>query len=86
LKYLSKAVYPVYILHMPIQLAISFFLFATKMPAVVTLPILLIGTTGTALLIYHFVLRNLKPLHPLFGMAGLPGLSSDMAGEKQQKG
>jgi hypothetical protein len=68
LAYFSKAVYPVYIIHFPIQYAISYYLMPVALPAILKLGILLIGTFGACLLVYEFVLRRLKWVRPLFGM------------------
>jgi len=68
LTYFSKAVYPVYIIHFPIQYAISYYLVPLSLPAILKLGILLIGTFGVCLLVYEFILRRLKWIRPLFGM------------------
>lgn len=68
LAYLSKAVYPVYIVHMPVQYCISYFLLPLNLPAILKLIMLLIGTFGTCLLIHEFVISRFKWLQPLFGM------------------
>ena len=68
LGYLSRAVYPVYIIHLPVQFAIAYFLLPLELPAYVKLLVLLIGTFGVSLLLYEFVLRRLKWVRPLFGM------------------
>ena len=68
LSYLSKAVYPVYIIHLPVQFGISYFLIPMSLPAYVKLFLLLVGTYTVSLLIYEFILRRLKWIRPLFGM------------------
>ena len=68
LGYLSRAVYPVYIVHLPLQFVISYFILPLNMPASIKLILLLTGTFGTSLLLYEFVLRRLKWIRPLFGM------------------
>jgi hypothetical protein len=68
LAYFSNAVYPVYILHMPVQFCLSYFLFPLSLPAIVKLIILLAATFGASLLIYEFVIRRLKWIRPMFGM------------------
>ena len=68
LTYLSKAVYPVYIVHFPVQFAIAYFLFPLSLSAYSKLGLLLVGTFGISLLLYQFVLRPLKWIRPLFGM------------------
>ena len=68
LTYLSKAVYPVYIVHFPVQFAIAYFLFPLTLSAYSKLGFLLVGTFGISILLYQFVLRPLKWIRPLFGM------------------
>ena len=68
LAYFSKAVYPVYIVHLPVQFTIAYFLLPLALPAYVELALLLAGTFGVSLLLYEFALRRLKWIRPLFGM------------------
>ena len=73
LSYLSKAVFPVYIIHFPVQYAITYYLVPLTLPAILKLGILLIGTFGLSLLLYEFVIRRIKRIRPLFGMKLHPG-------------
>jgi len=68
LAYFSKAVYPVYIVHMPVQFTMAYFLLPLSLPAYLKLMLLLAGTFGVSLLLYEYVLRRLKWIRPLFGM------------------
>jgi hypothetical protein len=68
LTYFSKAVYPIYIIHFPIQYAITYYLVPLSLPATLKLGILLVGTLASCWLIYEFILRRLKWIRPLFGM------------------
>jgi surface polysaccharide O-acyltransferase-like enzyme len=68
LGYLSRAVYPVYIVHLPVQFAICYFLLPLSLPAHWKLGFLLAGTFGVSLLLYEYVLRRLKWIRPFFGM------------------
>lgn len=68
LSYLSQAVFPVYIVHMPLQFAIAYFLLPLALPALVKFALLLAGTLGLSLLLYERVLRRLKWIRPLFGI------------------
>jgi len=68
LRYLSLAVFPVYIVHMPVQFLIAYFLLPLALPAYLKLFLLLVGTFGICLLLYELVLRRLKWIRPLFGM------------------
>lgn len=68
LRYFSKAVYPVYIVHLPIQFIAAYFLLPLELPAYLKLTLLLICTFSFSLLLYEFILRRLKWLRPLFGI------------------
>jgi hypothetical protein len=68
LGYLSKAVYPVYIIHHPLQFVFCYLLLPLSMPAYGKLGLLLAGTIGISLMMYELVLRRLKWIRPLFGM------------------
>ena len=68
LRYFSRAVYPVYIIHLPIQFIAAYFLLPQSLPAYLKLALLLLCTYGFSLFLYEFVLRRLKWLRPLFGM------------------
>jgi len=68
LAYFTNAVYPMYIVHLPIQFAICYFILPLSIPAYGKLGLLLIGTYGISLLLYEFVLRRAKWIRPLFGM------------------
>lgn len=68
LTYFSKVVYPVYIVHMPLQYIIAFYLFSLNIPAILKLGILLLGTFSICLFLYEYVLRRIKWIRPLFGI------------------
>lgn len=68
LAYLSAAVYPIYIIHMPIQYGLAYYLMPLALPAVVKLVLLLVGTLATSALLYGCVIRRLQWIRPLFGM------------------
>lgn len=70
LRYLSKAVFPVYILHLPVLFGLGYVLFPLDLPVAVKLPLLLAGTFAVSLVLYE-VLRQLLwlRLRPLFGMS-----------------
>jgi len=68
LAYFSKAVYPVYIVHLPVQFTVAYFLLPLGLSAYLKLALMLIGTFGISLLLYEYALRRLKWIRPLFGM------------------
>ena len=68
LSYLSKAVYPVYIVHMPIQYAFSYFIIPTALPAPIKLVFILAATFGGSLALYEYVIKRVKWIRPFFGL------------------
>ena len=68
LAYLSQAVYPVYILHMPLQFFFSLFILPLALPAIFKLLLVLIGTFCGSLLLYDLIIKRLKFIRPLFGL------------------
>ena len=68
LAYLSQAVFPIYILHMPIQFAFSYYLFPIEMPALAKFILLTTATFGGSFLLYELAIKRVKWLRPLFGM------------------
>jgi peptidoglycan/LPS O-acetylase OafA/YrhL len=68
LTYCSRAVYPVYIVHLPVQFILAHFLLPVALPALLKFALLLVGTFGISLLLYEFVLRRIRWIRPLFGM------------------
>lgn len=68
LGYLSRAVYPVYIVHLPLQFLIAYFLLPLTLAAYMKLGVMLVGTFGLSLLLYEYALKRLKWVRPLFGM------------------
>jgi glucan biosynthesis protein C len=86
LAYLSRAVYPVYIIHLPIQIIISYYLIPLDIPPLVKLVVLVAGVFATSLVVYHYGISRVKWLRPLFGMklnqAPPPPLKA-VAGQKE---
>ena len=68
LAYFSKAVYPVYIVHMPLQYFFSYYIIPLSLPAVMKLILLLVLTFGGSLALYEFALKQIKWVRPLFGI------------------
>jgi hypothetical protein len=68
LAYIAEAVYPVYIVHMPLQFVIAYFLFPLALSAYVKLAVLLLGTFAGSFLLFELILRRLGWFRPLFGM------------------
>lgn len=68
LAYLSKAVYPVYIVHMPVQFFFSYHIMPLSLPPIVKLVLLLAATFGASFLLYELAIKRTKWIRPLFGM------------------
>lgn len=72
LGYLSTAVYPVYIVHMPVQFLLALVILPLPLAAVLKLLLLLTGTLGGSLLLYEVLLKRIRWIRPLFGMKTTP--------------
>ena len=68
LTYLSRAVYPVYIIHLPMQYLASLYILNLEIPATLKLATLIVVTIGGSLLIYHFMLNRIGRFGILFGI------------------
>jgi hypothetical protein len=68
LRYLNAAVYPVYIVHLPVQSTLAYGLARTDLPPAVGLPLLVLGVFAVSLLAYELLLRRSGILRPLFGL------------------
>lgn len=67
LAYLNTAVYPVYIVHLPIQFLLAVLILPLSLSAGVKLLLLLVGTFGVSLLLYE-LLKRVRWIRPLFGL------------------
>lgn len=65
---LNKAVYPVYIVHMPILFTLCFVIVPLEMPAIIKWGLALSGTFAGSWALYAFVLRRSRWVRPFFGM------------------
>ena len=66
--YLRSAVFPVYILHQPIQYALAFLIFPAEIPAFLKFILLVVGVLIVSFGIYEFLLRRIGFIAPYFGM------------------
>ncbi|MEM6892651.1 MAG: acyltransferase family protein [Bacteroidota bacterium] len=66
--YANRAVYPFYILHQTITVALAYYLLDVSWGLLPKATLLVLGTFGISWLIYHFVILPLFFLHPLFGL------------------
>lgn len=68
LSYANRAVYPFYILHQTVTVAIAYYLINLKIGFWPKALILILGTFGLSWTIYHFIILPIPLLHPLFGL------------------
>lgn len=66
--YLSKAAYPIYIIHMAFLYLGSYFLFVLNISSVVNFILLNLFTFIGCLITYEFVIKRVRFLRPLFGL------------------
>ena len=67
LTYYKTAVYPVYIVHLPVQMAVMYYFAGVNIHPIIKFPIALFLICFLSLTIYHAI-KNIKPLRPLFGL------------------
>ncbi|MEO9512494.1 MAG: acyltransferase family protein [Flavobacteriaceae bacterium] len=68
LAYANRAVYPFYILHQTITVAIAYYLIDLNWGLLPKGLILVVGTFGLSWLIYDLIILRIPFLHPLFGL------------------
>lgn len=72
-EYLSRAAYPVYIIHMPILSLIAFWVVRTDLDILVKFLLIIIISLAIALAVYDLLIRRIGILRLLFGLnAGMP--------------
>ena len=67
LTYLKDAVYPVYILHMPLQFLLSYLIMPTKLTLLLKLNFLIIGTLFCSIFLYE-IIKRMNWIRPIFGL------------------
>jgi len=68
LSYLSKAAYPIYIIHMFVLYAGALFILPLQIPIHLKFISIVVFTGVTCYLIYEFIIRRIGFLRPLFGL------------------
>lgn len=68
LSYLSKAAYPVYIIHMIVLYLASAFILPLNLPALLAFVLITLVTFIGCYLLYEFLIRRLSIIRPLFGL------------------
>jgi hypothetical protein len=69
LSYLTKAAYPVYIIHMIVLYLAAMFILPFKLPALISFAIITVITFVGCFLLYEFLIRRIPLLRPFFGLA-----------------
>lgn len=67
LTYYKTAVYPVYIVHLPVQMAVMYYFAGVNIHPIIKFPLVLFLIVFLSLTIYHAI-KNIKFLRPLFGL------------------
>ena len=67
-RYLNEAVLPVYVLHLPVILAIAFFIVEWTAPMLVKYVALVLASLVLTMAIYDLLVRRFLPVRVLFGM------------------
>lgn len=68
LAYLNKAVYPVYIIHMPVLFVLMYVMIPWTMSPWLKFGLITASTFAICLFLYEFVIKRIKWIRPLFGM------------------
>jgi cbb3-type cytochrome oxidase subunit 3 len=67
LRYATDAIFPFYILHQTITVAVGYYLAPLEWPWGLKFVLLAVATFGGCFLIYHFLIRPFRWVRPLFG-------------------
>jgi len=68
LSYLSKAAYPVYIIHMIVLYLAASWILPYKLPVAIAFPLIVFITFAGCYVIYEFLIRRIAILRPFFGL------------------
>ena len=77
LSYANAAVFPIYILHSPVEHILSYYLKDVEMCFVLKFPMMVIGVFGISWLIYELGIRRYAWVRPLFGVKKKAELTSN---------
>jgi glucans biosynthesis protein C len=82
LRYSSQAVYPFYILHLPLATLIAYFVVRTEFAPGVKYTIIVLGAIGLSLVLYEVVVKRVNVLRVCFGLNALkPQVRADRSHE-----
>lgn len=76
LPYAREAVFPWYILHQSVLLAVAYWLIPLKLGPVLEPTLTLLGTVGGCAVLHEYVIRRTRWLRPLFGLDAVPRAAS----------
>lgn len=76
LPYAREAVFPWYILHQSVLLALAYWLIPLKLGPVLEPTLMVLGTVSGCALLHEFVIRRTRWLRPLFGLDAMPRQSA----------
>ena len=68
LRYASRAVYPFYILHLPLATLVAYFVVQAPLHPAAKYAIIVLATTGLAMALYEVAIRRVNVLRVCFGM------------------
>lgn len=68
LRYLNQAVYPVYIIHMPVLFVLMYLVLPLTLSAWLKFGVMVVGTLAICLVLYELAIKRIKWIRPLFGM------------------
>jgi len=71
LRYLRESSLPIYILHSPAIVLVGYWVIQLDAGIPEKFALILAGSVGLAMVVYHFAVRRFDPLRVLFGMRGL---------------
>ena len=71
LRYLRESTLPIYILHSPAIVLVGYWVIQLDAGIPEKFALILAGSVGLAMVVYHFAVRRFDPLRVLFGMRGL---------------
>lgn len=72
LPYAREAVFPWYILHQSVMLAVAYWLLPLKLGPVLEPSLVLLGTVGGCAVLHEYVIRRTRWLRPMFGLDAEP--------------
>lgn len=68
LSYLTKAAYPVYIIHMIVLYLAAYWILPLKLPVYISFPLIVLATFAGCYGIYELIVKRVPFLRPLFGL------------------